>query len=260
MAGLSDTAANRRDGFTLIELLVVVAIIAVLVALLLPGFVLARELGRRAVCASNLHHLGIGTMMFGQDHKDLLFRHSGLPEARTERWDGNTVTNLIAQDPDKVSFLPYYGNNKEFFYCPSFPARPDQPYPWPGVFSWPGYDPAWGFRPSGSGWYYIKVGYANLCNINPAPSADADKLNRLIAHKLTDEGDCAVWADASLYQQGAEWWYMGSHPAQYYMVNIGTEVKGRNLLRLGGDVTWDYFTDDMKRRFLLQDNGYTIAF
>ncbi len=50
---------KTQKGFTLIELLVVVAIIAVLVALLLPGLQRARQIAKRTACAANWRQIGI---------------------------------------------------------------------------------------------------------------------------------------------------------------------------------------------------------
>lgn len=58
--------------FTLIEVLVVVAIIALLVAILLPSLNAARAQGRAAVCASNLRQITNGWHLYAQEYKDVV--------------------------------------------------------------------------------------------------------------------------------------------------------------------------------------------
>jgi prepilin-type N-terminal cleavage/methylation domain-containing protein len=59
---------RNQKAFTLIELLVVVAIIALLIAILLPALARARELAKRAVCGANLRGLGQSMYVYASDN------------------------------------------------------------------------------------------------------------------------------------------------------------------------------------------------
>ena len=65
----------KRKAFTLIELLVVVAIIALLISILLPSLSRARELAKRAVCASNLRGIGQGMHIYANDNQEWFPMH-----------------------------------------------------------------------------------------------------------------------------------------------------------------------------------------
>lgn len=57
-----------RSGLTVVELLVVITVIGLLSALIIPAALMAREASRRAVCANNLHQLGVALASHAADH------------------------------------------------------------------------------------------------------------------------------------------------------------------------------------------------
>lgn len=62
--------SHRRPAFSLIELLVSIAIIAMLLAVLLPSLSKARLAGKRAACFSNMRQITAAVLMYGHDNAD----------------------------------------------------------------------------------------------------------------------------------------------------------------------------------------------
>ncbi|MBI5863802.1 MAG: prepilin-type N-terminal cleavage/methylation domain-containing protein [Planctomycetes bacterium] len=120
--------ANRSTGFTLIELLVVVAIIALLIAILLPALNKARAQGRQTVCLSNMKTMGEAALHYAQQHKDTVIN------GENSQYRTHFVTMLLpfigAADGQRPLFTPagmdrevldYICERTGILNCPDFP-------------------------------------------------------------------------------------------------------------------------------------------
>lgn len=76
----------RNKAFTLVELLVCIAIVAMLMAMLLPALNTARESARRVRCSSNFRQILVGTTVYSDDNMGI---------APTFNSSGNGVVGLM---------------------------------------------------------------------------------------------------------------------------------------------------------------------
>lgn len=100
---------NRDRGFTLIEMLVIVAVIALLIAIILPAMGQARELANRVSCGANLQTWGQASLSFAKDHKGFFPVAWGFG-------NGNAQTSgqpkyKITADPTNGCIFPMLLNN-----------------------------------------------------------------------------------------------------------------------------------------------------
>jgi prepilin-type N-terminal cleavage/methylation domain-containing protein len=90
-ASICPDYARGSRAFTLIEVLVVVAIIALLVAILLPSLAQARELAHRTGCLANMHGMGQAMTFYSEDHQQNYFMFNGAYNFATGGWSIDTI-------------------------------------------------------------------------------------------------------------------------------------------------------------------------
>src|SRR5271170_6843468 len=123
---MSSTTRRSRSAFTLIELLVVVAIIALLVAILLPSLGKARETAKLSVCGSNLRQIYTCLAIYAEINNQFIpigYTY-GDEQANYDMWRKSVPTNqpmllgaLITINSNTSSGSVI--NNGKIFYCPS---------------------------------------------------------------------------------------------------------------------------------------------
>jgi len=92
---------NKKNGFTLVELLVVVAIIALLVAILLPALANAKAQTRTILCASKHRNIFWAWMHYAHDNDGRI-----MPAWHGWPTDGTFFPQRLLRVPDQPPLCP----------------------------------------------------------------------------------------------------------------------------------------------------------
>jgi len=144
---------SRHRGFTLIELLVVVAIIALLIALLLPSLGRAREQAKSVSCLTNLRQVGLAFTVYAEEHSNYIppgDALTGSTAAYYESWASILLgaNSTVAQTADPSQLLATQGLTRSIFRCPSDNNTPVQIWDWADANNLAVYNGSWSYPTS----------------------------------------------------------------------------------------------------------------
>lgn len=128
----------QKHAFTLMDVIMSMAVIATLMALLLPSLTLVRETSRRVACASNVRQIGLGLAMYGDDHHEMLPPSALLGAREGPVWDQMVQLRLGMDERWELPagsdgwdglgrlYADAYLPAGRLFYCPSH--KGEHPY------------------------------------------------------------------------------------------------------------------------------------
>jgi len=114
---------RTKRAFTLIELLVVISIIALLMAVLMPALLRAKELGKRMTCISHVRSLGMASVLYADSadgwYVPIIFRPAGAGSTSQITWPSNQLFRKLLGYKDKQGEGESGWHAPKEFRCPS---------------------------------------------------------------------------------------------------------------------------------------------
>jgi prepilin-type N-terminal cleavage/methylation domain-containing protein/prepilin-type processing-associated H-X9-DG protein len=186
------TRCAPSGGFSLIELLVAIAIIAILIAILLPTFIRARQQSQQVACASNLRQIALANLLYANDNRGFcviaasdIFDDLGDGEGGHYRWFGTRDAAGEPFDPARGPLTPYLGLSGQIGVCPTFDTSA-------GALTGNNFEAGCGAY--GYNEQYIG-GRNDLYGQNPQAAATSAKITQ-----ITDSAETIMFSDAGMAQ------------------------------------------------------------
>lgn len=155
---------KRITGFTLIELLVVVAIIALLIAILLPSLGRARESARKTSCLANTRSLGQAAVVYASNNDNGVIPAATVYQGKTDLGYFALMVDGALPRPQLVgtnSALPPL-SMRSVFICPSTPVSDRS---------------ASASQTADGYWQNVSNSWDNQLKVDPAPGTAATNIN-----------------------------------------------------------------------------------
>jgi len=231
------TAMNRRNAFTLIELLTVVAIIAMLIAILMPSLRRSRMVAKRAICASHLHQQGVMLYAYAYDFRvKYPTEPTPNPSLVPDHWPIGGLTLDNNHDPAGWALLAAkgYADDPRVFYCPS--AR----------YNRASFEKSWHPQSDPDDWWQTLAEYAYWAGYRTEQTTPPNPdLYELIASSPTSNPTTLLSSDSIAWNNVQMDWYSFNN---HYGTN-GDEPEGGSVLANDMSVRWRDF-NVMDRRLI----------